>query len=208
MGRNGWKWGHAAPSDEADDSAISSERGLFKWHVFVTVRGPVKQRQHASAHPPSGGVHMITSRSQISHLHSSGWLSSTILIHQALGSIALRLSQSQIQHPHCQALICYSYLCCQHGSLFLTRQKRSLPCRQQPMIHHLSGPWLCEVSLRFLTAWGVFQSILRDGNLRWSPADGNRGDFFIGKKLPKRHVFLVLMVQRRISWPSVCAFGC
>lgn len=152
-------------------------------------------------------AHRITSRSQISRLHSSGWLSSTILIRQALGSIALRLSQSQIQHPHCHALICYSYLCCQHRSLFLTRQKRSLPWRQQPMIHHLSGPSLCEVSLRFLTACGVFKNILRDGNLWWSPADGNRGNSFIGKKLPKRHVFLVLMVQRRNSWPSVCAFG-
>ncbi len=75
------------------------------------------------------------------------------------------------------------------------------------MIHHLSGPSLCEVSLRFLTACGVFKNILRDGNLRWSPADGNRGNLFIGKKLPKHHVFLVLMFQRRNSWPSVCAFG-
>ncbi len=83
---------------------------------------------------------------------------------------------SQIQHPHCHALIYYSHLCCQHRSLFLTRQKRSLPWRQQPMIHHLSGPSLCEVSLRYLTACGVFKNILRDGNLRWSPADGNGGD--------------------------------
>lgn len=97
-------------------------------------------------------AHRITSRSQISRLHLSGWLSSTILIRQALGSIALCLSQSQIQHPHCHALICYSYLSCQHRRLFLTQQKHSLPQHQEPMIHHLSGPWLCEVSLLFLTA--------------------------------------------------------
>lgn len=118
-------------------------------------------------------AHRITSRSQISRLHLSGWLSSTILIRQALGSIALCLSQSQIQHPHCHALICYSYLSCQHRRLFLTQQKHSLPQHQEPMIHHLSGPWLCEVSLLFLTACGIFKNILVDGNLRWPPVYGN-----------------------------------
>lgn len=123
-------------------------------------------------------AHRITSRSQINPLHLSGWLSSTILIRQALGSIALRLSQSQIQHPHCHALICYSYLSCQQRSLFFTQWKCSLLRHQEPMIHHLSGPSLCEVSLLFLTAWGILKNIHRDGNLRWPPTDWNRGDFF------------------------------
>lgn len=124
-------------------------------------------------------AHRLTSRSQISPLHLSGWLSSTILIRQALDSIALRLSQSQIQHPHRHALICYSYLSCQHRSLFLTQQKcfRSGRKPNDPSFVRTVALWS-----KFAIAYGTFTNILGDGNRRWPPADGNQGDFFFLKE--------------------------
>lgn len=84
---------------------------------------------------------------------------------------------------------------------------RSLPWRQQPMIHHLSGPSLCEVCDTLQLAASLKASS-ETGICGGPPLMGTE-EIFCRKEASRapRHIFLVLMVQRRNSWPSVCAFG-